>query len=58
MAKPKEIRLNALEQGNPSFQAFGLWAHPRDRAAEYTKLDYWTKEVPAFGVPSFRALTR
>ena len=42
MAKPKEIRLNALEQGNPSFQAFGLWAHPRDRAVEYTKLDYWT----------------
>lgn len=37
----KEIRLNALEQGNPSFQAFGLWAHPRDRAVDYTKLDYW-----------------
>jgi FMN-dependent oxidoreductase (nitrilotriacetate monooxygenase family) len=40
-AAPKEIRLNALEQGNPSFQAFGLWAHPRDHAAEYTKLGYW-----------------
>ena len=39
---PKEIRLNALEQGNPSFQAFGLWAHPRDRAVDYLKLDYWT----------------
>lgn len=38
----KEIRLNALEQGNPSFQAFGLWAHPRDRASDYLKLDYWT----------------
>lgn len=38
----KEIRLNALEQGNPSFQAFGLWAHPRDRAVDYLKLDYWT----------------
>ncbi len=38
---PKEIRLNALEQGNPSFQAFGLWAHPRDKAVNYTKLEYW-----------------
>jgi FMN-dependent oxidoreductase (nitrilotriacetate monooxygenase family) len=39
---PKEIRLNALEQGNPSFQAFGLWAHPNDRSMDYTRLDYWT----------------
>lgn len=38
----KEIRLNALEQGNPSFQAFGLWAHPNDRTVDYTKLSYWT----------------
>ncbi len=42
-AASKEIRLNALEQGNPSFQAFGLWAHPRDHAAEYTKLGYWAE---------------
>jgi FMN-dependent oxidoreductase (nitrilotriacetate monooxygenase family) len=40
-ARPKEIRLNALEQGNPSFQAFGLWAHPRDKAVDYTSLRYW-----------------
>ncbi|MDL5159653.1 LLM class flavin-dependent oxidoreductase [Actinomycetospora termitidis] len=39
----KEIRFNALEQGNPSFQSFGLWAHPRDRAVDYTKLSYWTE---------------
>ena len=38
----KEIRLNALEQGNPSFQAFGLWAHPDDKAVDYTKVTYWT----------------
>ena len=38
----KEIRLSALEQGNPSFQAFGLWTHPRDRAGDYLKLSYWT----------------
>lgn len=37
----KEIRLNVLEQGNPSFQAFGLWAHPRDKAVDYLKMDYW-----------------
>lgn len=39
--RPKEIRLNALEQSNPSFQAFGLWAHPRDKAVDYTSLRYW-----------------
>lgn len=39
----KEIRFNALEQGNPSFQAFGLWAHPRDKAVDYTKVRYWTE---------------
>lgn len=38
----KQIRLNALEQGNPSFQAFGLWAHPADKAVDYTKVTYWT----------------
>jgi FMN-dependent oxidoreductase (nitrilotriacetate monooxygenase family) len=40
-AQPKEIRFNALEQGNPSFQSFGLWAHPRDKAVDYTSLRYW-----------------
>jgi long-chain alkane monooxygenase len=40
-ARPKEIRFNALEQGNPSFQSFGLWAHPRDKAVDYTSQRYW-----------------
>ena len=37
----KEIRLNVLEQCNPSFQAFGLWTHPRDRSTDYTSIDFW-----------------
>ncbi len=41
MTTPRQIRLNALDQCTPSFLAFGLWAHPRDRALEYTTLDYW-----------------
>lgn len=41
MCAPREIRLNALDQCTPSFLAFGLWAHPRDRALDYTTLDYW-----------------
>ena len=41
MADPKQIRLNALDQCTPSFLAFGLWAHERDKALDYTKLDYW-----------------
>lgn len=39
----KEIRLNMLEQCNPSFQAFGLWTHPRDRSVGYTTVDYWVE---------------
>lgn len=41
MALPPTIRLNALDQCTPSFLAFGLWAHERDRALDYTKLSYW-----------------
>ncbi|MFD2414867.1 LLM class flavin-dependent oxidoreductase [Amycolatopsis pigmentata] len=39
----KQIRLNVLEQCNASFAAFGLWTHPRDRAVEYTSLDFWVE---------------
>lgn len=39
----REIRLNMLEQCNPSFQAFGLWSHPRDIGAQYTSIDYWVE---------------
>jgi FMN-dependent oxidoreductase (nitrilotriacetate monooxygenase family) len=41
MTMVKEIRLNALDQCNPSFQAFGLWTHPRDTAVNYTTPEYW-----------------
>jgi FMN-dependent oxidoreductase (nitrilotriacetate monooxygenase family) len=37
----REIRLNALDQCNPSFLAFGLWRHPRDKALDFTSIDYW-----------------
>jgi FMN-dependent oxidoreductase (nitrilotriacetate monooxygenase family) len=38
----KEIRLNAFEMNCVGHQSPGLWAHPRDRSASYTDLDYWT----------------
>ena len=38
----KEIRLNAFEMNTVGHQSPGLWAHPRDRSANYTDLDYWT----------------
>jgi len=38
----KEIRLNAFEMNCVGHQSPGLWAHPRDRAAHYRDLDYWT----------------
>ncbi|HEV8680187.1 MAG TPA: LLM class flavin-dependent oxidoreductase [Stellaceae bacterium] len=37
----KEIRLNAFEMNCVGHQSPGLWAHPRDRSASYTDLDYW-----------------
>jgi long-chain alkane monooxygenase len=37
----KEIRLNAFEMNCVGHQSPGLWAHPRDRSANYTDLDYW-----------------
>jgi long-chain alkane monooxygenase len=37
----KEIRLNAFEMNTVGHQSPGLWAHPRDRSASYTDLDYW-----------------
>src|SRR5216684_1767163 len=39
----KEIRLNAFEMNCVGHQSPGLWAHPRDRSANYTDLDYWTE---------------
>src|SRR5258708_19177770 len=38
----KQIRLNAFEMNTVGHQSPGLWAHPRDRSANYTDLDYWT----------------
>ena len=37
----KEIRLNAFDMNCVVHQSAGLWAHPRDRADNYTNLDYW-----------------
>ncbi len=39
----KEIRLNAFEMNCVGHQSPGLWAHPRDRAANYTDIRYWTE---------------
>jgi FMN-dependent oxidoreductase (nitrilotriacetate monooxygenase family) len=39
----KEIRLNAFEMNCVGHQSPGLWAHPRDRSADYTDLGYWTE---------------
>lgn len=39
---PAEIRLYAFTMNCIGHQSPGLWAHPRDRSAEYTTLRYWT----------------
>jgi FMN-dependent oxidoreductase (nitrilotriacetate monooxygenase family) len=38
---PKQIRLNAFAMNCVAHQSPGLWAHPRDRALCYTRLDHW-----------------
>ncbi len=40
MAKP--IRLNAFDMNCVAHMSPGLWTHPRDRAATYNTLGYWT----------------
>ena len=38
---PKQIRLNAFDMNCIGHIQHGLWAHPRDRSADYTDLDHW-----------------
>ena len=40
MTRP--IRLNAFDMTCVGHQSPGLWAHPRDRSADYKDLAYWT----------------
>jgi FMN-dependent oxidoreductase (nitrilotriacetate monooxygenase family) len=37
----KQIRLNAFDMNCVGHINHGLWAHPRDRSANYTDIDYW-----------------
>ena len=39
----RTIRLNAFDMNCVGHQSPGLWAHPRDRSAEYRDLEYWTE---------------
>ncbi len=38
----KQIRLNAFDMNCVGHQSSGLWRHPRDRAATYNTIGYWT----------------
>jgi FMN-dependent oxidoreductase (nitrilotriacetate monooxygenase family) len=38
----RQIRLNAFDMATPGHIQQGLWTHPRDRSADYTKLSHWT----------------
>lgn len=40
--KKKKILLNAFNMNCVGHINHGLWAHPRDRSADYKRLDYWT----------------
>ncbi|MFG1401017.1 LLM class flavin-dependent oxidoreductase [Xanthobacter sediminis] len=41
MGAPRQLRFNAFNMAAPGHTWAGLWAHPRDKAANYNKLDYW-----------------
>ena len=38
----RRIRFNAFDMNCVGHQSPGLWRHPDDRSADYTKLSYWT----------------
>ncbi|WP_091600704.1 LLM class flavin-dependent oxidoreductase [Arthrobacter koreensis] len=38
----RQIRFNAFDMNCVGHQSPGLWRHPDDRSADYTKLSYWT----------------
>ena len=38
----KPIRFNAFTMNTVGHQSPGLWTHPRDRSADYCKLEHWT----------------
>jgi FMN-dependent oxidoreductase (nitrilotriacetate monooxygenase family) len=42
MTDKKKILLNAFNMNCVGHINHGLWAHPRDRSADYKNLDYWT----------------
>lgn len=39
----KHIRLNAFDMNCVGHIQQGLWRHPRDRSADYTDLEHWTR---------------
>lgn len=43
MTQPRHILLNAFDMNCVGHINHGLWTHPRDRATDYRRLDYWTK---------------
>ena len=42
MAVRREMVLNAFTMNCVGHINHGLWTHPRDRSADYTRLDHWT----------------
>jgi FMN-dependent oxidoreductase (nitrilotriacetate monooxygenase family) len=41
MTPRRPIRLNAFDMATPGHIQQGMWRHPRDRSADYAKLDHW-----------------
>jgi FMN-dependent oxidoreductase (nitrilotriacetate monooxygenase family) len=39
---PRTLRLNAFDMAAPGHIQQGMWTHPRDRSADYARLDHWT----------------
>ena len=43
MTPHREMVLNAFTMNCVGHINHGLWTHPRDRSADYTRLDHWTE---------------
>jgi hypothetical protein len=55
--KPKkQLILNAFSMNCPAHIAPGMWSHPRNKSADYTKLSFWTDLAQKLDKANFHAL--
>ena len=52
----KTLIMNAFAMNTPGHLSPGLWRHPRNRTADYKKLDFWTSLAKLLDDAGFHSL--